>query len=82
MSLQNIDLVEISLMDVSLCSDSVATSCRADTSTASAQVRWLSEMILLDSPARLLNPKWYEGMLDSAYEGVREVACRLNFPLG
>ena len=42
----------------------------------------LSETIRLDSRTKLLNPKWYEGMLDSGYEGVREVAKRLNFTLG
>ena len=40
------------------------------------------ETIRLDSRTKLLNPKWYEGMLDSGYEGVREVAKRLNFTLG
>ena len=42
----------------------------------------MSETIRLDSRTKLLNPKWYEGMLDSGYEGVREVAKRLNFTLG
>jgi magnesium chelatase subunit H len=54
----------------------------ADTTTANAQVRSLSETIRLDSRTKLLNPKWYEGMLNSGYEGVREVAKRLNFTLG
>ena len=45
-------------------------------------MRSLSETIRLDSRTKLLNPKWYEGMLDSGYEGVREVAKRLNFTLG
>jgi magnesium chelatase subunit H len=45
-------------------------------------VRSLSETIRLDSRTKLLNPKWYEGMLNSGYEGVREVAKRLNFTLG
>ena len=50
--------------------------------TANAQVRSLSETIRLDSRTKLLNPKWYEGMLNSGYEGVREVAKRLIFTLG
>ncbi|MCP9823879.1 magnesium chelatase subunit H [Synechococcus sp. EJ6-Ellesmere] len=58
------------------------TSYIADTTTANAQVRSLSETIRLDSRTKLLNPKWYEGMLNSGYEGVREVAKRLNFTLG
>jgi cobalamin biosynthesis Mg chelatase CobN len=30
----------------------------------------------------LLNPKWYEGMLASGYEGAREIQKRLNNTLG
>ena len=52
----------------------------SDTATANAQVRSLSETIRLDSRTKLLNPKWYEGMLNSGYEGVREVAKRLTSP--
>ena len=54
----------------------------ADITTANAQVRSLSETIRLDSRTKLLNPKWYEGMLKSGYEGVREVSNRLNYTLG
>ena len=93
---QNLDSAEISLTDVSHYFDSDPTklikglrddgkepsSYIADTTTANAQVRSLSETIRLDSRTKLLNPKWYEGMLDSGYEGVREVAKRLNFTLG
>jgi len=93
---QNLDSAEISLTDVSNYFDSdptkliaglrddgkAPTSYIADTTTANAQVRSLSETIRLDSRTKLLNPKWYEGMLNSGYEGVREVAKRLNFTLG
>ncbi|MEB3318074.1 MAG: magnesium chelatase subunit H [Cyanobacteriota bacterium] len=93
---QNLDSAEISLTDVSHYFDSDPTklianlradgkapaSYIADTTTANAQVRTLSETIRLDSRTKLLNPKWYEGMLNSGYEGVREVAKRLNFTLG
>merc|ERR1712205_255152 len=54
----------------------------ADTTTANAQVRTLSETVRLDSRTKLLNPKWYEGMLDSGYEGVREVQKRLTNTMG
>ena len=93
---QNLDSAEISLTDVSHYFDSdptkliaglredgkTPTSYIADTTTANAQVRSLGETIRLDSRTKLLNPKWYEGMLNSGYEGVREVAKRLNFTLG
>jgi len=51
-------------------------------SAATAKVRSLSETIRQDSRTKPLNPRWYEGMLHSRYEGVREVAKRLNFTLG
>ncbi len=93
---QNLDSSEISLTDVSHYFDSdptnliknlredgkAPTSFIADTTTANAQVRSLSETIRLDSRTKLLNPKWYEGMLKSGYEGVREVSNRLNYTLG
>jgi len=93
---QNLDSSEISLTDVSHYFDSDPTnliknlrddgkapsSFIADTTTANAQVRSLSETIRLDSRTKLLNPKWYEGMLKSGYEGVREVSNRLNYTLG
>jgi len=31
---------------------------------------------------KLLNPKWYEGMLSSGYEGVREIQKRLTNTMG
>jgi magnesium chelatase subunit H len=88
---QNLDSSEISLTDVSHYYDSdptkvVAslrddgkqpTSFMADTTTANAQIRSLSETVRLDARTKLLNPKWYEGMLSHGYEGVRELSKRL-----
>ena len=36
----------------------------------------------LDARTKLLNPKWYEGMLSSGYEGVREIQKRLTNTMG
>merc|ERR1711943_101104 len=93
---QNLDSSEISLTDVSHYYDSdptkVVESLRddkkkpmsfiADTTTANAQVRTLSETVRLDARTKLLNPKWYEGMLSSGYEGAREIQKRLTNTLG
>lgn len=46
------------------------------------QVRSLAETVRLDSRTKLLNPKWYEGMMASGYEGVREIQKRLTNTLG
>jgi magnesium chelatase subunit H len=93
---QNLDSSEISLTDVSHYFDSdptkVVASLRddgktpasfiADTTTANAQVRTLSETVRLDARTKLLNPKWYEGMLNHGYEGVRELSKRLVNTMG
>jgi len=93
---QNLDSSEISLTDVSHYFDSDPTnlvqsvredgkkpqSFIADTTTANAQVRTLSETVRLDARTKLLNPKWYEGMLSSGYEGAREIQKRLTNTLG
>ena len=93
---QNLDSSEISLTDVSHYFDSdptkvvsrlrkdgkTPTAYIADTTTANAQVRTLSETVRLDARTKLLNPKWYEGMLNHGYEGVRELSKRLVNTMG
>ena len=93
---QNLDSSEISLTDVSHYFDSDPTNVVAklrgdtkkpnayfaDTTTANAQVRTLSETVRLDARTKLLNPKWYEGMLSHGYEGVRELSKRLVNTVG
>ena len=93
---QNLDSSEISLTDVSHYFDSdptklisrlradgkTPTALIADTTTANAQVRTLSETVRLDARTKLLNPKWYEGMLSHGYEGVRELSKRLVNTMG
>ena len=46
------------------------------------QVRSLSETVRLDARTKLLNPKFYEGMLNSGYEGAREITKRLRNTMG
>ncbi|CAN6444832.1 unnamed protein product [Victoria cruziana] len=93
---QNLDSSEISLTDVSHYFDSDPTNLVqnlrkdgkkpnayiADTTTANAQVRTLAETVRLDARTKLLNPKWYEGMLSTGYEGVREIEKRLTNTVG
>jgi len=93
---QNLDSSEISITDVSHYYDSdptkVVQSLRddkkkpmalmADTTTANAQVRTLAETVRLDARTKLLNPKFYEGMLSTGYEGVREIQKRLRNTMG
>ncbi|XP_024443760.2 magnesium-chelatase subunit ChlH, chloroplastic-like [Populus trichocarpa] len=41
-----------------------------------------AETVRLDARTKLLNPKWYEGMMSSGYEGVREIENRLTNTVG
>ncbi|MEK8031291.1 magnesium chelatase subunit H [Ideonella sp. DXS29W] len=45
-------------------------------------VRTLSEQVALETRTRMLNPKWYEGMLKHGYEGVRQIEVHLTNTLG
>jgi magnesium chelatase subunit H len=93
---QNLDSSEISITDVSHYYDSDPTKVvqglrddkkkpmafMADTTTANAQVRTLAETVRLDARTKLLNPKFYEGMLSTGFEGVREIQKRLRNTMG
>ncbi|MFZ8911613.1 MAG: magnesium chelatase subunit H [Burkholderiaceae bacterium] len=53
-----------------------------DQTTGSGLVRSLSEQVALETRTRMLNPKWYEGMLDHGYEGVRQIEAHLTNTMG
>ncbi|HEY8417877.1 MAG TPA: magnesium chelatase subunit H [Limnochordales bacterium] len=54
----------------------------ADTLAPRAQVRALADALRLEVRTRLLNPRWYEGMLRHGYQGVHEIATRLDNTFG
>ncbi|MFM8736805.1 MAG: cobaltochelatase subunit CobN, partial [Betaproteobacteria bacterium] len=45
-------------------------------------VRTLTEQVALETRTRMLNPKWYEGMLKHGYEGVRQIEVHVTNTLG
>jgi magnesium chelatase subunit H len=53
-----------------------------DQTSGSGVVRTLSEQVALETRTRMLNPKWYEGMLDHGYEGVRQIEAHLTNTMG
>ncbi len=53
-----------------------------DQTTGEGTVRTLSEQVALETRTRMLNPKWYEGMLEHGYEGVRQIEVHLTNTLG
>jgi magnesium chelatase subunit H len=54
----------------------------SDQTGSSAAVRTLSEQVSLETRTRTLNPKWYEGMLEHGYEGVRQIEVHVTNTMG
>jgi magnesium chelatase subunit H len=54
----------------------------SDQTSGTAAIRTLSEQVSLETRTRTLNPKWYEGMLEHGYEGVRQIEVHLTNTMG
>jgi magnesium chelatase subunit H len=54
----------------------------ADHTSGSGTVRTLAEQVGLETRTRTLNPKWYEGMLEHGYEGVRQIEVHVTNTMG
>lgn len=93
---QNIDTFEIGLTDVDhyfeyLGGVSKAVEKRAQTRPAiylsdslsrEVKIRSLEETVTLESRAKTLNPKWYEGMLKHGFRGVAEIENHVSNTFG
>jgi magnesium chelatase subunit H len=53
-----------------------------DQTKGDGTVRSLHEQVALETRTRMLNPKWYEGMLESGYEGVRQIEVHVTNAMG
>jgi magnesium chelatase subunit H len=53
-----------------------------DATRGETKVRTLEEQIDLETRTRTLNPKWFEGMLDHGFEGVRNIEMHVTNTLG
>jgi magnesium chelatase subunit H len=53
-----------------------------DQTTGDGAVRTLNEQVALETRTRMLNPKWYEGMLKHGYEGVRQIEAHITNTMG
>jgi magnesium chelatase subunit H len=53
-----------------------------DQTKGGGAVRSLKEQVALETRTRMLNPKWYEGMLEHGYEGVRQIEVHLTNTMG
>jgi magnesium chelatase subunit H len=45
-------------------------------------IRTLADQVSLETRTRVLNPKWYEGMLEHGYEGVRQIESHVTNTVG
>jgi magnesium chelatase subunit H len=93
---QNIDTFEIGLTDVDhyfeyLGGVSKAVEKRAksrpaiylsDTLSRDVKIRSLEETVRLETRAKTLNPKWYEGMLKHGFRGVAEIENHVSNTFG
>ncbi|MCA9552949.1 MAG: magnesium chelatase subunit H [Myxococcales bacterium] len=53
-----------------------------DQTHGDAKVRTLAEQVALETRTRMLNPKWYEGMLEHGPEGVRQIEAHVTNTVG
>jgi magnesium chelatase subunit H len=53
-----------------------------DQTRGDGSVRSLSEQVSLETRTRMLNPKWYEGLLEHGYEGVRQIEVHITNTMG
>ena len=93
---QNVDSVELGVTTIDHYFDTLGGINRAVNSAAGQSVpvyigdqtrgegtvRTLSEQVALETRTRMLNPKWYEGMLKHGYEGVRQIESHITNTMG
>ncbi len=94
---QNLDSVELGVTSIDHYFDSLGGMGRAaararggrvapiyisDQTRGAGKVRSLSEQVALETRTRVLNPKWYEGMLKHGYEGVRQIEAHVTNTVG
>ena len=53
-----------------------------DQTKGNAAVRSLKEQVSIETRTRMLNPKWYEGILEHGYEGVRQIEAHVTNTMG
>ena len=54
----------------------------SDQTRGDGVVRTLAEQVSLEVRTRMLNPKWYEGLLQHGYEGVRQIEEHVKNTMG
>jgi magnesium chelatase subunit H len=93
---QNLESIELGVTDIDQYVDSLGGMSKAvakargsaapvyivDATQQGTKVRTLGEQIDLETRTRMLNPKWYEAMLQSGFEGVRHLESHVTTTMG
>jgi magnesium chelatase subunit H len=93
---QNLESVELGVTDIDHYVDGLGGMSKAvakargqaapvyivDATQGDTKVRTLGEQIDLETRTRMLNPKWYEGMLKHGFEGVRSIESHVTNTMG
>ena len=94
---QNLDSVEVGITSLDQYFDTLGGISRAvkrarhgeevpvyisDQTTGSGKVRTLAEQVALETRTRVLNPKWYESVLEHGFEGVRQIEAHVTNTMG
>ena len=93
---QNLDSVELGVTTIDHYVDSLGGISRAvarargsgpqvyigDQTQGPGKVRTLAEQVALEAHTRTLNPRWYEGLLEHGYEGVRQIESQVTNTMG
>lgn len=53
-----------------------------DQTQGEAKVRTLAEQVALETRTRMLNPRWYESLLQHGFEGVRQIEAQVTNTMG
>ena len=94
---QNLDSIEVGVTTVDHYFDTLGGISRAvrrarggaaaavyigDQTHGEGTVRTIAEQVALETRTRVLNPKWYEGLLKHGFEGVREIEAHVTNTMG
>ncbi len=96
MSFQNLESAELGVTTIDHYFDTLGGISRAverakgsgievyigDQTGSKNTIRTLSEQVSLETRTRVLNPKWYEGMLEHGYEGVKQIESHVTNTMG
>ena len=54
----------------------------SDQTQGDGKIRTLAEQVTFETHTRILNPRWYEGLLSHGYEGVRQIEAQVTNTMG